>query len=226
MLAVHAASLEVVVPDRESVLVPELGVAVQERLRELDRIGDERRAALEAVVNDVSSRTGEGRPARLVFICSHNSRRSHMAQLWAEVAARHFSIDGLEFFSGGTEITAFNPRAVAALRRAGFVIEPFTDGKNPIYEVRFEQEMEPIQAYSKVYDEPPNPGAEFTAVMTCSEADAGCPIVHGADRRIPVFYDDPKEADGTLQEAEIYDERCRQIAREMLYIFSRVARRT
>ena len=116
--------------------------------------------------------------------------------------------------------------AAATLRRAGFAIEPPRDGGNPVYEVRYEPDMEPLRAFSKVYDAPPNPRSGFAAIMTCSSADTACPIVAGADERIAIPSDDPKEADGTEREAEVYDERCRQIAREMLYVFSVVARRT
>ncbi len=203
-------------------LFPELEAYVGRRLGEGD-VDDDRRKLLERVVDGVVAKTGNARPARLVFICSHNSRRSQLCQFWAQAAAHRFSVPGVEAFSGGTEATAFNPRAVAALRRAGFAVEFFSDGKNPVYEVRYESEMEPIQAFSKVYDAAPNPRAGFVAVMTCSSADAACPSVVGAEERIAVPYDDPKQGDGSEHEAEVYDDRCRQIAREMLYVFSRVA---
>ena len=206
-------------------LLPELEAYVAHRLDEFDQVDEDRKTFLGKTSAYIVSKADDGQPARLVFICSHNSRRSHMAQLWAQAAAHHLSIFGVEAFSGGTETTAFNPRAVAALRRAGFAIEFFTDGMNPVYEVRYEAEMEPIQAFSKVYDEPPNPTEDFAAIMTCSAADAACPVVTGADERIAIPYDDPKNFDGTESEADKYDERCRQIAREMLYVFSQVARR-
>ena len=206
-------------------LLPELEAYVAQRLDEFDQIDEDRKTFLGKISAYVMSKAKDGQPARLVFICTHNSRRSHMAQLLAQAAARHFSILGVEAFSGGTEATAFNPRAVAALRRAGFTIEFFTDGKNPVYEVRYEAELEPMQAFSKVYDEPPNPTEDFAAIMTCDAADAACPVVVGADERFSIPYDDPKNFDGTEQEADRYDERCRQIAREMLYVFSQVARR-
>jgi protein-tyrosine-phosphatase len=145
-----------------------------------------------------------------------------MAQLWAQAAAHHFGINGVETYSGGTEATAFDPRAVAALERAGFSIEATSTGENPVYGVRFSESAEPIRCFSKVYDQPPNPTGGFGAVMTCGAADEGCPVVFGAARRIAITYDDPKAADGTTQEAAVYDERCRQIAREMLFAFSRV----
>ncbi len=204
-------------------LNPELEAYVTDRMSEGDEISNERRAALDEIADYVADRVDRGQPVRLVFICTHNSRRSHMAQLWAQVAAEVFDVTGVETFSGGTEATAFNSRAVAALIRAGFEIQPHTDGANPIYEVRYEPGNEPIGAFSKVYDEPPNPTGGFAAIMTCSAADAACPIVRGADARFAIPYDDPKAFDGTEREAEAYDERCRQIAREMLDLFAEVA---
>jgi len=211
---------------RDSQLLPELAAQVAARRAEFDDIQQDRREILDTLSDLVATRTSDGRAVRLVFICTHNSRRSHMAQLWAQTAAHLFSVPGVETFSGGTEQAAFNPKAVAALQRAGFIVEPFTDGKNPTYEVRFEQEMEPVQAFSKIHDRPPNPAKDFIAVMTCSSADTACPVVDGAAERIVIPFDDPKAFDGSEQEAEKYDERCRQIAREMLYVFSEVSRRT
>jgi len=205
-------------------LFPELQDFIADRLAEFERIPKARRALLDELAGLIVSGAASDQPVRLVFICTHNSRRSHMAQLWALVAARHFSVAGVEAFSGGTEVAAFNPRAVAALRRAGLVIEPYTDGKNPTYEVSFAPGMKPIQAFSKRYDELPNPTEGLTAVMTCSAADQACPSVLGATARIAISFDDPKAADGTGHEARVYDERCAEIAREMLYVFSKVAR--
>jgi protein-tyrosine phosphatase/arsenate reductase len=212
-------------PSDATTLLPELRASVEQRLTEIDAIAAQRRAVLAPLADFVSDRVDSGSPSRLVFICTHNSRRSHMAQLWARAAAAVFSISDVETFSGGTEATAFNPRAVAALRRAGFLIEPFTDGKNPIYEVSFAPGMAPMQVFSKPLDAPANPTEDFAAVMTCSDADRACPTVTGAAARIAIPYDDPKASDGTLGEAEAYDERCAQIAREMLWVFSRVSHR-
>jgi len=217
--------MEVTVTTGDAKLLPELESSVAHRLGESE-IDQERRVFLERISDFVMLKLADGEPARLVFICTHNSRRSHLSQLWAQVAAEFYGVTGVEAYSGGTETTAFNPRAVAALRRAGFLIEPFTDGANPIYEVSFSEGMDPMQAFSKVYDQKPNPTEGFAAIMTCSAADAACPIVFGAEERIAIPFDDPKEADGTEREAEIYDERCRQIAKEMLFVFSSVAARS
>lgn len=204
-------------------LLPELAEYVAARLAELDlAIPDERATQLGALAGYVAAKSAAGEPVRLTFICTHNSRRSQLAQIWASTAAHLFSVAGVETYSGGTEATAFNPRAVAALRRAGFRIAVLGHGANPLYEVRSGHGIEPIRAFSKVYDESPNPPGEFAAVMTCSAADASCPVVTGADARFSIPYDDPKEHDDTDREAEAYDERCSQIAREMLSLLSRV----
>ncbi len=214
---------EVTVQTRDVDLQPGLGEYIADRLEEFAGISDERTGTLESIAAFVRAKTAAGEPSRLNFICTHNSRRSHMSQLWAQIAAQYFSVPGVETFSGGTEATAFDPRAVAALRRAGFLVEHSTEGVNPVYAVSFEPGMEPLLAFSKVYSDSPNPQQGFAAVMTCSSADASCPIVFGAAERFAIPYDDPKEFDGTEREAEAYDERCRQIAREMLYLFSVVA---
>ena len=205
------------------VLLEGLDRYVADRLTEMDLIPEPRRRDLERVSRFVAERVEAGQPVRLTFICTHNSRRSHLSQIWAQTAAHCFSVPGIETFSGGTEATAFNSRAVAAMRRAGFLVEPFTDGKNPIYEVSFTPGMEPMQAFSKVYGDPPNPTDDYAAVMTCSAADEACPVVIGAAERFAVPFDDPKAADGSAREAAAYDERCAQIAREMLYLFSKAA---
>ena len=203
-------------------LYPALQATVTALLAELDTIPAARRQELGQIAAFARHRLGRGQRVPLVFICTHNSRRSQMAQVWARVAATAHAVPGVETFSGGTEATAFDPRAVAALQRAGFVISSSAPGANPRYEVRSSDTAPALECFSKVYDQPPNPTDGFCAIMTCSSADAGCPVVLGAAERISLPYDDPKAADGTDQEAATYDERCRQIGREMLYALSRV----
>ncbi len=157
---------------------------------------------------------------KLNFICTHNSRRSQLSQIWAQTLAKHNGVE-IETFSGGTEATAFHPNAVAALIRAGFEIRKEGED-NPHYQVSFAKDQEPMVAYSKRFEDAPNPSSDFAAIMTCSEADAECPIVFGADARIKLFYEDPKIADGTPEEALTYDQRCLQIASEMNYVFSSI----
>ena len=157
----------------------------------------------------------------IIFICTHNSRRSHFGQVWAATAAAWYGIEGVKTYSGGTEATAFNPRAVAALERAGFKVED-PGGVNPRYKLTFAAGESSLECFSKIYDDAYNPQENFVAVMTCSEADEHCPFIPGAILRIPLTYEDPKEADNTLEETARYDERCRQIATELFFLFSHI----
>ena len=145
-----------------------------------------------------------------------------MGQLWAYAAVEYYGIKGVSNFSGGTENTAFNERAIKALVKAGFEIEKVTEGTNPNYAVKYATNEPVVSAFSKVYKDAPNPTSDFAAIMTCSQADEACPIVMGASARFVIPYEDPKKADGLPNETEVYDERCKQIATEVLYIFSLV----
>lgn len=145
-----------------------------------------------------------------------------MSQIWASTAATFYGMeDGVNTYSGGTEATAFNPRAVAAIQRAGFRVEN-PGGENPRYKVYYAVGAAPMECFSKKYDDPSNVDENFAAVMTCSEADKNCPFIPGASLRVPIPYVDPKRADGTDHEAATYDERCKQIATEMFYMMSQV----
>ncbi len=161
-------------------------------------------------------------PVQLTFICTHNSRRSHFAQIWAQTAAAYYGITNVYCYSGGTEITAFNSNAVQALQKIGFEIKQLTEGPNPHYEVKYSANYPALDAYSKKYGDAPNPSKDYGAVLTCSQADASCPIVFGADGRFKVPYEDPKLSDGTNQQEKVYQERSMQIALEMMYVFSLV----
>ncbi|WP_421774121.1 protein-tyrosine-phosphatase [Gracilimonas sp.] len=184
-----------------------------------DSIPDARKENLKKLSDYVKAKTENNQVAKLNFICTHNSRRSHLAQIWTAVAAHHFGIENIETYSGGTEATAFNPRAVAAIERAGFKVGN-PGGDNPRYRVTFSEDVEPLICFSKKFDDNVNPDTSFAAVMTCSDADENCPFVPGTEFRISVTYRDPKESDGTDKEKETYDERCVQIAAEMFYMMS------
>ncbi len=186
-----------------------------------DTIPETRREELSVVASYVRAQLASDRAMKFIFICTHNSRRSHFAQLWAQTAAYYYGID-LECYSGGTEATAFNPRAVEAAKRAGFIISGGETATNPVYKVKFSGEAPVIVAFSKKYSDQFNPQSDYAAVMTCSDADENCPVVFGAETRFSLTYIDPKESDDTIREAETYDLRCRQIAVEMFFLMLRV----
>lgn len=189
---------------------------------DFEQLPEDRKSRLREIAQYVTSRITANEVANLTFICTHNSRRSHMSQIWAQAAAAFHRIPKVRCYSGGTEATAFHPNAVRAMRKAGFEITPRPDHDNPVYEITFAAEVDPLLIFSKTYDDEANPQSDFAAIMTCAHADENCPVVLGAAFRAAIPYDDPKEADGTPQEEQIYDDRCRQIATEMSYLFSSV----
>lgn len=185
-------------------------------------IKSERKLLLDKISNYIALKHSQNKPASLAYICTHNSRRSHFGQVWAHVASIYYNISPVHTFSGGTEASAFNTNAINALKRVGFSIEAVDDGENPTYHLSFSENEKPIVCFSKAYDNLNNPQKEFAAIMVCSDAEENCPFIPGAELRISTTYDDPKDFDGTAQQNEKYDERCKQIALETLYVFSKV----
>ncbi len=190
---------------------------------EFEAIPMERKEQLQMLTDYVSQKVANDEDVNLIFICTHNSRRSHISQIWAQAAATYYGIPNVHCYSGGTEATAFNPRAIRAMQEAGFQISRTAgEDNNPVYEVTFADDQEPLIAFSKKYDDEENPKKEFAAIMTCSHADKNCPLVAGAEDRIPIPYDYPKEFDNTSQEEEKYTVRVHEIGRDMLFVFSSV----
>ncbi len=121
--------------------------------KEFNQIPEERKELLNELAGYIESKVKANAPVKLTFICTHNSRRSHISQIWAQTAAYYYSVKGVETYSGGTEATAFNPRAVKAMSKVGFQIEKSGEEKNPTYLVKYTEGATPIKAFSKVYDE-------------------------------------------------------------------------
>ncbi|MDX1590565.1 MAG: protein-tyrosine-phosphatase [Balneolaceae bacterium] len=195
----------------------ELQVYINELEKETDNISPDRKKKLRELSEYMAKKRRSGDTVSLIYICTHNSRRSHLCQIWTAVLADYLELKGIESYSGGTKVTALNPRAADALKRAGFSVEN-PGGDNPHYRLYYDEDKDPLICYSKTFDNQSNPDRDFIAVMTCTDADEACPIVPGAAWRISLPYKDPKVADGTPQESETYDQRCLQIASEMYYM--------
>jgi protein-tyrosine-phosphatase len=187
---------------------------------EFGLISQDRKEILAKLAHGIRSSLDQHGRADLIYICTHNSRRSHFGQVWAHVGAAWYGVNGISSFSGGTEETAFHPNAIEALRRVGFQISKTDEVANPMYEVRFDDEDQPALCFSKRYDHEANPQSDFIAVMTCGEADENCPFIPGALYRIATTYLDPKAGDNGPEPGKLYDERCRQIGRETFYMLS------
>lgn len=182
----------------------------------------DRKSVLQPLIDYIQTRVSNHQEIRLNFICTHNSRRSHLSQVWAQTAAVHFKIQNINCYSGGTEATALFPMVTKTLEKSGFEVKKIADGNNPIYAIKYGENEHPIIGFSKTYGADFNPISEFAAIMTCSQADGDCPFIAGAEKRIPITYEDPKAFDQTPQQAEKYEERSLQIATELFYVFSRI----
>jgi arsenate reductase len=185
-------------------------------------ISSERKIILQPLINFIQHKTTKQEKINLNFICTHNSRRSHLSQVWAQTAAFFYTIKNVVCYSGGTEATALFPVAAKTLENQGFKITIISEGKNPVYSIKYTQNEHPVIGFSKTYDDDFNPKSDFAAILTCSQADVGCPFIAGAEKRIPITFDDPKAFDNTPQQAEKYEERSVQIATEMFYVFSQI----
>lgn len=185
---------------------------------------DERKSTLQPLIDFIQLKINSKQQININFICTHNSRRSHLSQVWAQVAASHFGIENVICYSGGTEETALFPKVAETLSDQGFNIFKINDGSNPVYAIKYSDNSQPIIGFSKKYDNPFNPVSAFVAIMTCSQADGGCPFIAGAEKRIPITFEDPKISDNTSEQTKIYSKRSLQIASEMFYVFSKITK--
>jgi arsenate reductase (thioredoxin) len=187
-----------------------------------ETISDERKAILNPLVDFIQLKVSNHQDIRLNFICTHNSRRSHLSQVWSQVMAEYFNIKNVFCYSGGTEATALFPKVAETLKNQGFQIQTLSENNNPVYAIKYAENAHPIIGFSKTYEDSFNPKSEFAAIMTCSQADGGCPFIAGAEKRIPITFEDPKAFDNTPQQTEKYTERSLQIATELSYVFSQI----
>ncbi len=189
---------------------------------DVEKISIERKATLQLLINFIQKKVNDNEEIRLNFICTHNSRRSHLSQIWAQTMAYHFNIKNVFCYSGGTVATALYPMVAETLQNSGFEVYKISKNNNPIYSIRYAENAQAIMGFSKNFDAEFNPTSEFAAVMTCSHADENCPFIAGAEKRIPITYEDPKAFDNTTQQVEKYQERSLQIATELCYVFSQI----
>ncbi len=182
----------------------------------------ERKDVLQPLIDYIQNKVNTNEEIRLNFICTHNSRRSHLSQIWAQAMAFHFDVKNVFCYSGGTEATAMFPKVGETLVNQGFEIQKLSEGQNPVYAIKFDENELPIICFSKAYFDDFNPKTNFVAIMTCNNADEGCPMVFGAEARFPIKYDDPKAFDGTELMSQKYTERSLQIASEMYFVFSQI----
>lgn len=186
------------------------------------QISEERKGILQPLVDFIQNKANSRQEIRLNLICTHNSRRSHLSQVWAQTAAAYYTVKNVSCYSGGTEETALFPKVAEILSDQGFNIFKINECTNPVYAIKYSDNSLPVIGFSKKYDSPFNPVSDFAAIMTCSQADGGCPFIAGAEKRIPITFEDPKISDNTPEQTQVYSERSLQIAMEMSYVFSKI----
>ncbi|MDC8100733.1 low molecular weight phosphatase family protein [Chryseobacterium rhizosphaerae] len=191
-------------------------------LIDTQNLTEERRAALIPLIQFIQDKVNKGLDINLNFICTHNSRRSHLSQIWAQTAASYYNITRVYCYSGGTEETALFPKVAETLIHQGFEVFKIADTDNPVYVIKYDDNALPVIGFSKKYDSAFNPVSEFAAIMTCSQADEGCPFIPGAEKRIPITFEDPKVSDGTPEQTSVYAARSLEIAAALFYVFSTI----
>jgi len=187
-----------------------------------EHIIEDRKSVLKPLIDFIQLKVDNHQEIRINFICTHNSRRSHLSQIWAQTMAYNFGINNVFCYSAGTEATALFPMVVETLKNSGFHISPLSKDNNPVYSIKYAYNQHPIIGFSKSLTDEFNPKLDFAAIMTCSQADGTCPNIAGAEKRIPITFDDPKAFDNTPEQAKKYQERSIQIATELYYVFSQI----
>jgi arsenate reductase len=138
--------------------------------------------------------------ARVLFVCTHNSARSQMA----EGLLRQLASDRFEAFSAGTEVSSVRPEATSVMAELGIDIS---------------------DQHSKSVDQ--FVGQQFSWVITvCDRARESCPYFPGAEQTAHWGFDDPAEAQGTDEERLHVFRRVRDEIRDRLRMFILAASRT
>lgn len=157
----------------------------------------------------------------LNFICTHNARRSQLAQIWSYYAALYFELQHVKTYSGGTSITSFHRNTIKSLQKSGFHFNIATfNHQNPKYLINFDENTEPpLLVYSKLYDDAHN-SEPCIAITTCCNAEEICPFIPNAIWRFHLPFSDPKKFDGTKKEEKAYLNTNQQIATEIFFLFN------
>ena len=188
----------------------------------VDTLSKDRKEVLQPLIEYIQKKVNHQEKIRLNFICTHNSRRSHLSQIWAQTMAFYYETPNVTCYSAGTEATALFYMVAETLKKQGFEYEKLDEATNPIYAIKFDCNEPPVVAFSKTLQHAFNPISNFAAVMTCSSANEACPFVSGAEKRFSVQYEDPKKFDNTDEMQQGYWDKSIEIATEMAYVFSKI----
>jgi arsenate reductase len=201
-------------------MIPKVKELLSTLFNENDLIKKERKEQLEHLASIIKEHIANFGNANVNFICTHNSRRSQIAEIMLRNALTYNNEENITTFSGGTAVTACNARTIMAFERSGFNITSLVEGVNPVLSISGSDEIDKNHLiFSKTFDNPYNPDSNFIAVMVCGDADENCPYIPGANR-FSLTYIDPKFSDDTVDEPFVYDAKLKEIGREMCYLCS------
>lgn len=200
-------------------LLNPLETTVNQLINEFDKIEGFRKGPIEIMARLFARYYHLEHALNLLFLCPNNSHRSHISQIWAQTAAHFYGFKMIRCYSGGIEETVFPETALQAILKAGFRVDQMTDGSNPIYEVTYSQDTFPLRVYSKLYNDPSNPQADFMTIINCARANESCPEIGQVEHRFSLIYHDPKRYNKHPQGGKKHQEVCLEIGRELLYLF-------
>ncbi len=188
----------------------------------LENNSNDRKSLLLSISKYIRKKSINKNKVNLLFVCTHNSRRSQLAQVWSYVSSRYYKLNNIMTFSGGTEVSKFNLNAIDSLKRAGLEVKKNNEREKIFYLIKSSKDDSGLRCFSKKYNSDYNPNKNFISIITCSEADKECPVVKGADKKIFIPYKDPRFSEGSVLKKRIYDQCCFNIAQEMFFIMKNV----
>ena len=174
-----------------------------------------RQSMMDGYAKEIANHIRKNGSANLVYVCTHNSRRSQFAQLWS---AHHSEMLKLPItsYSAGTEKTACHPNVLEVLRNEGFGIESDVDNHRVVWNGNTLTTLG-----SKTIDSGDLPN-EFFAIMTCSDADENCPFIPSALGRFRLTFEDPKWSDKTNDAIKVYQETSLTISNDIKYLLQQI----
>lgn len=187
-----------------------------------ETVSTERKEVLNKLADAINQSYAQCGSVKLNFICTHNSRRSIFSQVWASVISEYLQLPSIEVYSGGTEVTKVFPQVIKTLKEQGVTIFSEDKSENPKFQFKSPQHKKEVLLFSKLYNDEANPSENFIAVMTCNSADADCPFIPGAFKRISTPFVDPKFSDGSDKMDKIYEQTSVEIATELMYVLNKV----
>ncbi len=192
------------------------------KLLEKQPISNERKIILTNFAKHLQSKIKADEIVNVIFICTHNSRRSILGQVWFQTLSSYFGFKNMFSYSGGTESTKIAEPIIETLKNQGFDIDIIAQTDNSIYAIKYDENSPAIIGFSKEFSHSFNPQSDFTAIMVCSDADKNCPFIETANKQIAITYEDPKLFDNTEKQDKKYSERSLEIGSELFFVFSKL----